>query len=430
MRKMIHSHGTGLVTRSYWLSKHCRFQRGVCGLLCAALLLVAAAAPAAGQDDPPLDWQTALERTWEGYKQHFIFCGADCGNNLGLVFDPLIGYNAVSEGVGYGMLMAVVMNDQAAFDVIFNAANTYLWDQIAGLYHWRADNSGTITGRGSATDADEDIALALIFAHQRVLNGEWSPSATVAYDERANTIIDAIFAREIYRGQYIIPGNEWYVDGQAITNPSYFTPAWYRIYDAFQGTDRWSAVIDQGYETIFATEGAPRGLTPDWSQADGAPAYPWCESGGSTLQSCRYEMYYDAIRVPWRIGTDCLWFGEPRACEWVNRGADFLLNETGRGNPDVAARMARMYDMAGNPIVSHQDGTMIGMWLAGAVASDNDVLAGGLSRHMLHNYSTFVLSDGFWGTSWEDQDKYYVQSLAWLGAAVAGGIFENLYPIN
>ncbi len=433
MRASFRSRRVGLVARPVWLSKHRPIQRGVCGLLCAVLLLVAVAAPAAGQAEPPaLDWQTALERTWEGYKQHLIFCGADCGNNLGLVFDPSAGYSAVSEGVGYGMLMAVLMNDQPAFDAIFNAANTYLWKERAGLYHWRADNTGGITGHGSATDADEDIALALIFAHQRVLNGEWSPSATVPYDERANTSIDAIFKREIYHGQYIIPGNEWYVDGQVITNPSYFMPAWYRIYDAFQGTDRWAAVIDQGYETIFATEGAPRGLTPDWSQADGAPAFPWCENGGSTvaMENCRYEMYYDAIRVPWRVGMDCLWFGEPRACKWANRGADFLLNDVGGGDPGAAARKARMFDMAGQPIVDHQDGTMIGMWLAGAVASDNDELAAALGSYLLQGYSTFVLSDGFWGTSRGDQDRYYVQSLAWFGAAVAGGVFENLYPIE
>lgn len=376
------------------------------------------------------NWDTALNRSWEGYKARYIFCGANCGDNLGLVFDPSQGYTAVSEGIGYGLLMAVLMNDQPTFDTIYNAANRILWDQENGLYHWRADNSGTVIGDGSATDADQDIALALIFAQERVLAGEWTAHTHPPYDERANLLIDLIYEKEIYDGQFIKPGDQWEVDGQTITNLSYFSPAWYRIYDVFQGTDRWTPVIDQGYETLYATEGADLGLTPDWSQADGAPAFDYCDAYGRTRETCRYEMYYDAIRVPWRIATDCLWFDEPRACEWATRGTDFLLNIVGSGNPRQAASGAVMFDMTGNPIVPQQDSAMIGMWLAGVTASGNNALMQALSNRLWASYTVFLNSDGFWGNYWEEQNYYFNQTLAWFGAAVAGNAFINLYPIS
>lgn len=395
--------------------------------LIALAALVALTGVSVQAQNSGTDWDALLKSTWEGYKTRFIFCGADCGGNLGLVHDPAAGYTAVSEGVGYGMLMAVLMDDQAAFNMIFDAANTVLWQDFFGLYHWRADRSGNVIGQGSATDADQDIALALIFAQQRVWDSQWQQHPAVPYGDRAHKIIGALYQHEVRDGRYLIPGNQWDVDQGEITSPSYFAPAWYRIFDAFQGTDRWGPVIDQVYDTLAATEGAVRGLAPDWSQTDGAPAYPWCDANGRPRQDCRYEMYYDGIRTPWRIGMDCLWFDELRACSFVNSGMHFLQNTVGRGDPNSAAILARMYDMQGNPIVDVQDGAMLGMWLAASAASDNQLMFRALSDRMSGPYATFALSNGFWGDSSDAGRTYYQQSLAWIGAAVASGRFENLY---
>jgi hypothetical protein len=207
-----------------------------------------------------INWKEMVRATWEGYKANYITCGESCGGNLGLVFDPNIGYQAVSEGVGYGLLMAVMMDDQPTFDTIYDAAHAIMLDANTGLFHWRVDNTGAITGSGSATDAEEDIALALIFAQQRVAQGEWTQHETRPYGDRANELIDAIYTYEVIEGRYLKPGNEW--GGREIINLSYFAPAWYRIFDQFQGTDRWRPVITYGYRTLFVTEGASRGLVP------------------------------------------------------------------------------------------------------------------------------------------------------------------------
>jgi len=92
----------------------------------------------------------------------------------------------VSEGIGYGMLMAVSLDDQAVFDGLW----AYYQDNLDpnGLMHWqRAGCDGTAVDQNSnnaATDADLDAAMALLMADCR-----WSGST---YMSDALTLIQAI----------------------------------------------------------------------------------------------------------------------------------------------------------------------------------------------------------------------------------------------
>lgn len=360
-------------------------------------------------------WTSLVRATWEGYKANYIFCGANCGGNMGIVFDPSMGYQAVSEGVGYGLLMAVMIDDQIAFNTIYDAAHRVMLMEDTGLFNWRVDNQGAITGSSSATDAELDIAAALIFAQRRVERGEWTQHPNRPYDERARSLLDSIWEHEVADGRYLKAGNV-FGDGQDIINLSYFAPAWFRIYTQFEGSARWDALIEQGYQSLYATEGAPLGLAPDWSTADGQPAFDYCNTHERPRQQCRYEMTYDAIRVPWRVGLDCLWFKEQRACDWSQRSARFLASL-----PDQ--HFALMYNMQGAPVVDYQDEVMISMWLVGMVAAENQDLRTRLEQRLLQRGSGAVVN-GYWGAS---PDAYYQQSLAWFAAALLAGDFRNLF---
>lgn len=346
-------------------------------------------------------WVGISNNAWERYKQNYIFCGENCGNDLGLVFDPLADYHAVSEGIGYGMLLAVFHDDQETFDIIFNAARKTMRDLETGLYHWRVDNEGKIIGYGSATDADLDIAMALIFASYRVDDGLWEDSILMDYRGSASELLDNIWTHTIINGRYIKPGNNYGGGGQDIVNLSYFSPAWFRLYDDFLGRNQWTQLIDTGYEMLYATDGSALGLTPDWSTADGQPAFDYCDEHGQSREICRYEMRYDGIRALWRIGLDCLWFTDVRACEWVKRGTIFI-NSLG------ASDFARMYDMQGQTIVDYDDEAMISMWLFAAIANENDTLQSRLEWE-LYNFATQNGTIAFLS----QRDRYYFnQSLA------------------
>lgn len=358
------------------------------------------------------DWGAVVDATWAGYKENYIFCGADCGNDLGLVYDPSISYLAPSEGVGYGMLMAVMMDDQPTFDTVYDAAHAIMLDRNTGLFHWRADNRGQIEGRSSATDAELDIAAALIFAERRVANGEWMQHGERPYGERASALLDSIWRYEVGEGRYLKAGDQ-FGNGQDITNLSYFAPAWFRLYNAFEDGERWTPVIEQGYESLYATAGAPFGLAPDWSMADGSAAFDTCNRISRPANACRYEMFYDAIRVPWRVGLDCLWYDEPRACEWSQRTAAFL-----NSRPDD--QFARMYDLSGNPIVDYQDETMLGMWLVASLAAEDTALQGRIEG-VLAERAANALNTGYFGSL---PQYYYNQSLGWFGASLLSGDFR------
>ncbi len=363
-------------------------------------------------------WGEIVEDGWQAYQQRFIFCGEACGNNLGLVFDPAIGYQATSESSGYGLLMAVMMDDQNTFDVIYDATYTYFYKEDTSLFHWRADNTGAITGEGSASDADIDIAAALIFASNRVSDGKWTEHQTRPYNEAANDLIDAIYTYDLVDGIYLKPGDQFGGAGRDIINLSYFAPAWFVLFDEFQGTKRWQPVIDDGYQSLAASPGAELGLVPDWSRANGQPADEFCGQIGRDPNACDFHMRYDAIRVPWRQSAHCIWNQDPRACRWVQREVTFL-----KTLPDPVAD-ARFFDMEGNITVEYQDTVMVSMWMTAVLADRDYQLLAAFSDAFTWN-PTVGGAPGYFGDA-DDADDYFQQSLGWFAAALLSGDFRYI----
>ena len=74
--------------------------------------------------------------------------------------------STASEGIGYGMLVAVYMDEQDVFDKLWKYEQLHL--NARGLMDWQIDPEGTApSGTGAATDGDEDMAFALIMADKK-----------------------------------------------------------------------------------------------------------------------------------------------------------------------------------------------------------------------------------------------------------------------
>jgi len=201
--------------------------------------------------------------------------------------------DTVSEGIGYGMLITVLMTDandstKQYFDGLFRYYKYYL--DSNGLMHWRIDANGNIIGYNAATDADEDVALALLFAHK-----QWGSNGAINYLQEAQNIINALYNKCVESGTYVLkPGDVW--GGSSVTNPSYFAPGFYRIFTNATGNNGWLSVANKCYDiTNYFYNSYNTGLVPDWCQANGQQA-----SGYS------YDYKYDACRFPWRYGLDYL----------------------------------------------------------------------------------------------------------------------------
>ena len=212
--------------------------------------------------------------------------------------------DTVSEGIGYGMVIMVFMssatnNTKQYFDGMY----TYFKDHLdgAGLMNWQIPycSSG-----GSATDADEDVAFALLAADK-----QWGSAGAINYKNEATTIIGRILSNEISASNDIRPGDGW--DGG---NISYFAPYEYRMFGDYTGTSRWYSVASHTYTTIInyyfnsastnnAALGIKTGLQPNWCNYDGTTWSP------GTWSMDYNSWWWDAIRHVWRQSYDYLLYG-------------------------------------------------------------------------------------------------------------------------
>jgi len=264
------------------------------------------------------------------------------------------GDTTVSEGIGYGMIFAVVFGDQDLFDRLWKYSQERLNGN--GLMDWKVDSSGNVPmdGHGAATDADEDMAWALTLADKK-FGG--SGSLGKPYLDVAKEQIQKIWDHEVDhgRGQLLLAGDSW---GTVVTaNPSYFAPNQYRRFAQITGEMGWLTVIDRNYQLLMASLTAEagnqdNGLVPAWTDPDGHPMQPF--DGAPT----HYQ--YDSARIPFRIAQDYCDFGEARAKTYLDKingffggvGASMIvdgydLNGTARGEHALPVQAALFVGAAG-----------------------------------------------------------------------------------
>jgi endo-1,4-beta-D-glucanase Y len=264
--------------------------------------------------------------------------------------------STVSEGIAYGMLNAVYMNDQPLFDELWKYEQLWLDDN--GLMDWHINAAGTQRlGTGAASDADEDMAWALLMA-DRQWGGRGSLSST--YLELARRQIDLIWQHEIHEGKLMKPGDQW-GDWDTI-NPSYFAPSYYRVFGEVTGrTAEWQAVIKTVYDTIDNTLNATNGnttngLVPAWCTSQGAPR--------SVFAGAPTHYQYDSCRTPFRIALDYCLRGEPRAKTYVTKTSQFFSAIGARSIVDG-------YNLDGTPRPANSSGqsaAFVGPAAVGAMA--------------------------------------------------------------
>lgn len=230
-------------------------------------------------------FNTAISEYYVEWKENFL-------RSDGGVFSPEDN-RVISEGMGYGMLLAASFGDKAAFDSMWGFVQNNM--SCSGLMSWIGDGGGC---QGSATDGDADIAYALLLA-----GAQWGGNYTSA----GTTMIGAM--NQDISGNRINPGSNW--GGKSAFNPSYSTPAYYA---AFGGN--WATtILESGYSILDKCEdnfmGAnDNGLVPDWCDADSGAKLNGQQTAQVTSTLCDSECNhyaFDAARVPWRVGVDaCL----------------------------------------------------------------------------------------------------------------------------
>jgi endoglucanase len=321
----------------------------------------------------------------------------------------------VSEGQAYTLLRAVWMNDQPTFDRVWawtrdHLARTGRDAPSLMAWHWTRLNGGGVTDWNHASDADTDLALALIMAGDR-WRAPTTPDTAPYHDTARAVLVDLLDQAVIADGEghrLILPGT-WADERNAgrgvILNPSYLAPAAYRLFARVTRDARWTDVATGSYIVLESVcrDGSSARPIPDWirwtSRAqwspegrDGPPRSGW-----------------DAIRVPWRIATDLIWFDAPEARQLLATClAPFVQAQQAR-----SAGMAAEYALNGGA-VSDRDHPLANAMYSFALSSKRD-------RDRLLQRVRGRLVEGPGGLFFADADRYYVNSLAYLPFLVRAG---------
>lgn len=340
----------------------------------------------------------------------------------------------VSEGLGYGLLCSLYFDDYETFQTLITNGER-MWNGY--YYNWHFDEYGNLLDTGGATDAEEDIALSLIFATRKMDRNEWPSENKVFYIIRAQEILDNMWSNPmISPNGYICPGSNWGCD--TLINLSYFAPAWYRIFSLFdQSSDHdWTLVIDQNYNLLESTIGYQNGMVPDWSTTEGT--YVAIDSLGYNAYGDGRYFFKDAIRILFRIGVDFLWFNNERARNFIENAKDFIIDGTRANFYSVEGGELPTEDIwvfdGGNRHRKRREHShmTIAMWSIPITLLGNQ----SQKKSFMDELGLFYeVNKTYWGKTndpinqedIEHNEMYFDQFLAIFGALIMNGSFVNLF---
>ncbi len=109
--------------------------------------------------------------------------------------------DARTEGMSYGMMIAVQMDKKREFDAIWNWANTYMLitdpkNPSVGYFAWSMGTDGTPRATGAAPDGEEYFVMALYFAANRWGNG----TGIYNYKEQADKLLSRMRHHPVMTG--------------------------------------------------------------------------------------------------------------------------------------------------------------------------------------------------------------------------------------
>lgn len=243
--------------------------------------------------DDQVQTREMLCEEWEDWKENYL---SESGSLRVISTDNI---NTTSESMGFGLLLSVYFNEKTTFDSLYRYVK--LCSNANGLMNWKTKD-GQIVGAGTDTGADENIALALIFA-----DSMWGSNGDMNYANDARTLLDNIHTHSI-TSNYINPGDDF-------DSPKFLSqvaPGWYDIFEDFSGQSFWSTVKANEYNLVLQATNPSTGLFPDR-----------CIIGGASLGS---EFGYEAIQLIFRMAVSYSWYGDANAKNYLSKMLVFFNN--------------------------------------------------------------------------------------------------------
>ncbi|WP_139367561.1 glycosyl hydrolase family 8 [Bacillus alkalicellulosilyticus] len=340
-----------------------------------------------------------VKNTWE---ELFILEGPnriyfEVGDDLGYMLDTG-NHDVRTEGMSYGMMMAVQMDDKDIFDRLWRWTMKYMYmteGKHAGYFAWSCSPEGKKNAYGPAPDGEEYFALALFFAAHRWGDGE---DEVFNYSKHAKDLLHTC----IHNGEDGEGYPMWNPDNKLIkfvpefeySDPSYHLPHFYELFALWANEeDRpfWKEAAAASREYLKIACHPETGLAPEYAFYDGTPND---ERGFG-------HFFSDSYRVAANIGLDYEWF---RGDEWETE----LANKIQGFFADKEPSDYRRYKIDGTPF-EEKSLHPVGLVATNAMASLATV-DGPYARQNV---------ELFWNTPVRSGDRRYYDNCLYLFAVLA-----------
>lgn len=359
----------------------------------------------------------------------YFEAGQNANGKLAYITD-WANHDVRTEGMSYGMMIAVQMGDKEVFDSVWNWAMTYMYisdpkHPSYGYFSWSCKTDGTPREETPAPDGEEYFAMALLFAANR-----W-PGGTGIYDYHANAeaLLHAMVHREVISGitrygpRTVGPETDrehfmvLFVPGimpHPFTDPSYHLPAFYELFALWgppEDRDFWRKAAIVSRQFFEKTTNPSTGLAPSYANFDGTPRVTRVPQSG--------EFGYDAWRVASNWSVDWSWWHKaPIEQTLSDRIQKFFLSQG-------IASYGPVYTLDGKPLGATPGLTFedhpIGLMGTNAVAS--------LAATNRSNAKQFV--EAFWNARIPSgQNRYYDGMLYLMSLMHCSGRFRIIMPMR
>ncbi len=315
-----------------------------------------------------------------------------------------------SEGMSYGMMIAVQLDRRAEFDRLWKWARVHMYHTTGprqGYFAWHCAFDGRQLDPGSASDGEEWFAMALFFADHRWGSGK----GMFDYGAEARALLHAMLHQGSGRGgevtsifdrvhkQVVFAPT---LNASTFTDPSYHLPAFYELWARWAGEDGafWSGAAAASREFFHKAANPLTGLMPERAGFDGQPH----SVGGMG------DFRFDAWRTLANVGLDHDWFGaDPWDVLQSNRVLAFLTSK--------GAACPNQFTLDGEALSTDSSPGLNAMAAVAGLAA-----APALARPFVQRLWDASIPKGDW--------RYYDGMLYFLGVLEVSGRFKIYGPIS
>ncbi len=221
-----------------------------------------------------------LADDWQLYKARFVT--AD-----GRVIDTGNHDVSHSEGQGYGLLLALKMNDPTAFKQIWQWTKSNLQVRQDSLFIWRRRPATALSDedKNNATDGDLIIAWVLLEAAKNWSKNDYTQEALKILDDIKHKLIIQKDGLDI-----LLPGEHGFqFPGATQVNLSYWVYPAFQVFSTVDHDPIWAKLTASGQALLQKARFGLWQLPPDWLDINH-------DKNPSPAKNKRFG--YDAVRIP------------------------------------------------------------------------------------------------------------------------------------